>query len=122
MATEIIQNDDIARFQGSHQKLFDIGKEALAIDWIVEHARRIDTVVPKRRDEGHGLPVAVRNFGRQAPLTWSPATDWCHIRLGPGLVDKDQAFGINPGLMFFPPGAAPGDIGAILLGRQHAFF
>jgi len=45
-----------------------------------------------------------------------------HVGLGPGLVDKDQPFGIKPALVFLPSLAPAGDVGAILLAGVQALF
>jgi hypothetical protein len=46
-----------------------------------------------------------------------------HVGLGPGFVDKDQPFGLKPALVFLPPLAPAGDIGAVLFaGAQRLFF
>ena len=44
MAAEVIHDDDIARRQCGDQALFDIIREDLAVDRLVEDARRIDPV------------------------------------------------------------------------------
>jgi hypothetical protein len=45
-----------------------------------------------------------------------------HVGLGPSLVDEDQAFGVKPVLVFLPPLAPAGDVGAILLAGVQALF
>jgi hypothetical protein len=45
-----------------------------------------------------------------------------HIGLGPGLVDEDQAVRIKTPLILLPLGAPAGDVGAVLLGGEQAFF
>ena len=45
-----------------------------------------------------------------------------HVGLDPGFIDEDETGRINPRLIFFPTRAAARPVGAILLGRQHAFF
>jgi hypothetical protein len=45
-----------------------------------------------------------------------------HIGLGPGLVDKDQPFGVKPALVFLPLLAPAGDIGTILFAGVQALF
>jgi hypothetical protein len=45
-----------------------------------------------------------------------------HVGLGPSLVDEDQPFGFKPALVFLPPLASPGDVGATLLAGVQAFF
>jgi hypothetical protein len=45
-----------------------------------------------------------------------------HVGFGPGLVDKDQPFGIKSALVFLPSLAPAGDVGAILLAGVQALF
>jgi hypothetical protein len=45
-----------------------------------------------------------------------------HVGLGPGLVDEDQAARIKAPLVLLPSGAPAGDVGAVLLGGEQAFF
>jgi hypothetical protein len=45
-----------------------------------------------------------------------------HVGLGPGLVDKDQAFGVKPALVCLPPLAPAGDVGAVLFAGMQALF
>ena len=45
-----------------------------------------------------------------------------HVGLGPGLIDEDQAGGINPILILAPAGAAPPYIPAIPLARDQRLF
>ena len=52
----------------------------------------------------------------QALAARSPPTQTRHIRLRPGLVDEDQAPGIELGLIGFPVRSLLGDVRQILLG------
>jgi hypothetical protein len=45
-----------------------------------------------------------------------------HVGLGPGLVDEDQVFGVEPALIFLPPLAPAGDIDAVLVAGVQALF
>jgi hypothetical protein len=45
-----------------------------------------------------------------------------HVGLGPGLVDKDQAFGGKLALVFLPPLAPAGNVGAVLFAGMQALF
>jgi hypothetical protein len=45
-----------------------------------------------------------------------------HVGLGPGLVDEDQPFGGKPTLIFPPPLAPAGDVGAVLFAGVQALF
>lgn len=44
-----------------------------------------------------------------------------HVGLGLGLVDEDQAPGINLALVLFPLRAPAGNLGAQLLGAKYGF-
>jgi hypothetical protein len=46
----------------------------------------------------------------------------CHVGLGPGFVDKDQPSGLKPTLVFLPPLAPAGNIGAVLLTGVQGLF
>ena len=121
-ATEIIEDDDVARLQRWNQNLIDIGPEALAVDWTIENPWGLNTITSQGGEEGHCLPVTVWDLCREPPAPRAPASDWSHVGLDPGFVDEDETGGINPHLIFFPARAATRHAGAILLGRQHAFF
>ena len=62
VATEIIEDDDVARLQRWGQNLIDIGPEALAVDWTIENPWGLDTITPQGGEEGHCLPVTVGMF------------------------------------------------------------
>ena len=95
---KVVHDDDVARLERRRQGLLDIGKKALAVDGAVEDAGRGDPVVAQRGQEGGGLPVAVRHGSpRPAAAPLAAAVAPGHVGLGPGLVDEDQAFGLNAG-------------------------
>ena len=56
-----------------------------------EQPRRIDPIVAQRRQQGGGLPMAVRDLGDQAATARGPASQRRHVGLGPALVDEHQA-------------------------------
>jgi hypothetical protein len=98
VAAEIVHNDDVARLKLWNQNLLNIGAEAFAVDRAVEQARRGKTVAAQGAKEGQRPPVAV---WREAPYSlafWPPSAQRGHVGLNPGLVDKDQAPGIELGL------------------------
>jgi hypothetical protein len=45
-----------------------------------------------------------------------------HVGLRPGLIDEDQALGINASLIAPPSGALSRDVGTLLLGGAQGFF
>ena len=66
--------------------------------------------------------MAVRDFGDERLAPAAPAARAGHVGFGPGLVDKNKARWINPGLVFFPAETAPGNVGPVLLGGEQGFF
>lgn len=122
VAAEVVENDDLAHGQGWCQHLLDIEREELAVDGTVDDPGRADPVVTQRCDEGHGLPVAERSRCFETLPLCPPAAQRCHVGLDPGLVDKDEARGVNPALMGLPADPFTGDVVPILLGRPNGFF
>ena len=108
--------------ESRHKHLLDIGCEQLAIDWTVDHPGRLDAVVPQGGDEGQRLLVALRHTRIKTLPAQASAAQRCHIGLDPGLIDEDQAPGVNLVLMGLPAGALERDVAAGLLGRQYGFF
>ena len=80
----------------------DPGEKHLAIDGAVEQAGRGDRVLTQSCDEGHGLPAAEGRLANHAPAARPPAAQGRHVGFGPGLVDKDEALGIDPPLILPP--------------------
>lgn len=72
------------------ENLLDIGEKALAIDGSFDEPWRIDPVIAQGRQESHGLPAAMRNFGEQPVASRCPSPQGSHVGPGPGLVDADQ--------------------------------
>ena len=85
-------------------------------------ARGIDAVVAQRRQEGHGLPVAVRRLGPEPLAARRPAPERRHVGLGPGLVDEHQPGRVDPALVFRPLRPPARDVRAVLLGRDQRLF
>ncbi len=59
---EIVEDDDVAWFEGRNQELLDVGEKALAVDGSVEQAGRLDAIVAQGGEESRGLPVPVRDL------------------------------------------------------------
>ena len=95
VAGEIVHDDDVAAPQRRHQELDDPGQEADGIDRLVEDAGRDDPVASQAGHEGQRLPMAMRHLGDQPLAERAASMQSSHVRLGPGLVDKDQPLGIN---------------------------
>src|SRR5947209_7507658 len=89
--------------EGRDQELLNPGGEARSIDRPVDHAGRCDAIVPRGRDEGQRLPMAMRDLVDQWLASFAPAMRAGHVGFCPGFIEKDQAPGISP----FAPIAAP---------------
>ena len=122
MAAKVVQDHHVAWAERGGQNLLDIGQEGLAVDRPVEETGRIDAVMAKRGDEGHGLPAAERGLGLHPIAARSPSAQRRHVGLGPGFVDEHQALGIDAPLILAPLLTSPGDVGTILLLGEQAFF
>lgn len=122
MTSQIVENDDVALFQGGDKGLFDPGREGHAVDRPVQDERRDDTVMPQPGQEGQRLPMAMRHLGQIGLAARAPAAGPGHVGLHPGFIDEDQAAGVNLVLVRLPAGPEPGQLRPILfLGHQRFF-
>lgn len=78
--------------------------------------------MPQGGDEGQRFPVAVLHARIQTLPAQAQAAQRRHVGLDSGLIDEDQALGVNLALMGLPACALERDVAAGLLGRQHGFF
>src|SRR3954464_5784967 len=122
VASEIVQDDDVARFQLRDEDGLDVAAEDGAVDRPVDDPGRADPVMAVRGDEGERTPVAGGGLRVQALAARSPAADRCQVGLNPGLVEEDQAARIDFRLMPLPALALTRDVGPILLARPQRFF
>ena len=122
VATEIIDDDDVARAERWQKHLLDIGQEAAAIDRTVDDAGGIDPIASEGCQESHGPPAALRHLGEQPLPARCPAAQARHVGLGPGLVDEDQPRRIKLALVGLPASALVRDVWTILLGGEQRFF
>ena len=122
VAAEIVHNDEIARPQGGRRNLLDILLERCGVDRTIEEPRRLDAIAAKRGDEGRGFPMAVRNLGDKARAKRRPSPERLHVGFGRGLVDEDQALGIDLVLPFSPLFSPARDVGPVAFARHHGFF
>jgi hypothetical protein len=104
------------------QNLLDVSGKALAMDRPVEHAGATMSSQRKAATKVMGFPVPVRSFGDELSPARRPAVRARHIGFGPGLVEEDEAFWIEPRLKFSPPRAVTRNVRAILFGGEQRFF
>lgn len=73
------------------------------------------------RQEGHGLPAAMRTTLGGKPLrAWRPSPQGSYIDPDPGLVDEDQTLSFDATVILGPRAAAPRR--KIAFASHHAFF
>jgi hypothetical protein len=122
VTAEIVHDDDVAGAKRGHEDLLDIGSKALAVDWPLKQPRRLDPIVAQRGQECCGLPVTVRDLGREPAAARRPSSQRRHVGLSPGLVDEDQALRLDAILMLCPLRPPPRDVGTVAFASHHAFF
>ena len=122
VAAQIVEHDNVALDECRDQDLLDVGAEDLAVDGSIDHPRRIDAIMPQGGEEGHGLPVTLRDMRLQTLLSRTPAAQRLHIRLHPRFVDEDQTLTIDVGLSSLPPRSLSHDVRARLLRGDQRFF
>src|ERR1700749_274189 len=112
----------VARLERGRQRFLDISSKAFAVDRTIDQPRRLDAVVTKRGDEGHGLPMAVRNFRHQSFPFRRPTAQRLHVGLRPRLVDEHQALGVDAVLALRPLRAPPRHVRPSALAGDDGFF
>lgn len=76
----------------------------------------------KRRQKGHGVPVAEGRLSRKPLATGRPAPERRHVRLYPGFIDEDQPGRINSMLVFQPSRPLSGNIWPVLFAGDQRLF
>jgi hypothetical protein len=122
VAAVVIGHVNVAGPQRLEELRLHVSFEGLAIDRTVEDPWCIDAVMAQRCDEGHGLPVTMRHAADQALAAWGAAMGAGHVRLGPGLINEDEAGRVDPPLVPPPALTLGDDVRPALLGGVQAFF
>ena len=122
VTAQVVHDDNVTRGERWYEELLDPGGEVEAIDRPVEHAWRIDPIMPERGQEGQCPPMAEGGAGNQLLATRCPSADRRHVGLGPGLIDEDETPGIKPPLVFLPLLAPACDLGPQLFDGEQCFF
>lgn len=122
MTAEVVEHDDISRLESGHEALLDPSDKGVRVDRAIENTRRYDLVLTQRSDERQCLPVSMRNLGDERRAAHEPTTKTGHVRLDPGLIQKDQTVGRDPMLMGLPAIPDARHLRAVLLARHQSFF
>ena|ERR1700722_19065518 len=103
------------------QGRLDIGLEALRL---IGPSRTKGAMTPRGagRRRRCRFPMAVRDADTQAFAAAAAAVAASHLGRSPGLVDEDNAFGIEIKLAFEPGLAPHQNVGSVLLGRMRGLF
>ena len=131
MSGQIVDDDDVAFFEGWDELGLDIGFEDSPVHRRIDDEGRGEGVATQSGDEGLGLPMAERGFGAAALAPQATSAQGAsfsqarHFRGGSGLVEEDQPMRLEPhlGLALSPPFLSRlADIGAIAFAGQKRFF
>ena len=122
VAGQIVHDDDVALAQFRDEDLVDVSLESETVDGSVDDKRRDEAAQRQGSNEGRGFPMSVRNADPQALTARSATVTARHVGGGPGLVDEDQALGVEIELPFEPGLALLRDVGAALLGSVRGLF
>ena len=116
MAAKVIEDDDVADPQHRDKEVDDPREEGLAVDRPVDDAGSDDTVDAQSGQKCHCGPATMGNAPDQTLTARRAPMGAGHVGLGPSLIDKNQARGINSPLIAPPTGALASDVGSLLLG------
>ena len=125
MSGQIVDDDDVAFFEGWDELGLDIGFEDSPVHRRIDDEGRGQGAATQSGDEGLGLPMAERGFGPEAPALQATSAQARHFRRGSGLVEEDQPLRLepHPGLPLSAPFLSRlADIGAIAFAGQKRFF
>lgn len=119
---QIVHDDNVAGAQDRRQHLLAPRPEDLAIHWPIEQHRRDEAGNGEAADEGHGLPVSVRDGGPAALASGRPSAQARHLGREPTFVDEDQALRVEFGLLAGPLFAGERDVATLLLAGMGGLF
>ena len=108
VAGGVVHHEHVARPERRRQDPPDVGEESAAVDRAVEHEGRGEALRPERADEGGDAPAAVRDGGDQARPARGATAGAGHAGAGPGLVEEDEAWRVEPRREVRPGGAGLG--------------
>jgi hypothetical protein len=102
--------------------VFNIGEELLAVRRTIKSARRPHTGSTQSGHKGDRFPMPLWHSADEALTTPTTTAQTRHLRIGGGLVDKNQPGRIKHALFSHPAPSCPGHVGPFLLRCAQAFF
>lgn len=122
VASQIVEDDDIADFEGWDEALLDPCGERDPVDRAIEHEGSDNATAAQASQKGQRLPVTMRNLCDQRVSALAPAACARHVGLDPGFVDEDKPIRIKPMLVRLPAHPEPGHLRSVLLACHQCFF
>lgn len=119
---QVVHDDDIAGRERRDQDLLDVGKEAGAINWPVEHARGGEARDAERREKGSRVPAPVRGVIGNARAVQPAPIPSDQIRSDATFIEKYQARGIERRGRRVPGRPGERDVSARVFGGAYRFF
>ena len=99
-----------------------VGAKALAVDGAIEKAGGVNPILAKSGEECRRLPAALWDLVDEALSLRRPAAKPCHVGLCPGLINEDEAPGVDEPLIGAPSFAVAAYVAALLLARDKRLF
>ena len=125
MSRQIVQDDDVAGLEGRDELRLDIGFEDAPVHRGVNDERGGQGVASQAGNEGLGLPMSERGFGKKPLALRAPAAQARHLGGRSSLVQEDQPVWLKPHDRLARRGpllARLLDVGPIVLAGAQSFF
>ncbi len=120
--TQVVHDDDITRLKFRREHVAGVGEKNLPVHRTVDDERRNDPVMAQTGEEGHRLPVTVRDLRHEPLPARGTAAEPDHFGVRTGFVDEDQTSRIKMRLPDAPEPARHSHVEPILLGGAQGFF
>lgn len=122
VAGEVVHDDDVSWLERWRENVADVGLEPVAVDGAVQDHGGDHAAEPQARDQRGGLSVAVGEAHPQPGAARTPPVAAGHVGCRPGLVDEDQALGVEVWLGVEPGAPLLQNVRAVLLDRVAGLF
>jgi hypothetical protein len=119
---QVIEDHDVARTQGRHEDLLDVGEKAAVVDGPIKHCRCGEALRPQRGDNGMGFPVAVGGVIVQATTTQTASVPPEQVRCDAAFIHEHPLTHIAQRQPAAPVAAFSGDVRPSLFVGVDRFF
>jgi hypothetical protein len=119
---EIVEDHHVARPEGGHEHLLDIGEKGGIVERAIEYRRRVQAIHPESGNDRVRLPVATRRVVAQSRAPRTAAIPPEEIGGDARLIEEDIAARVVERLRVAPVAPGRGDIRAALLVGVYRFF